>query len=75
MIQLYMEPSSFWFAKQYCTYHITQFLEISKGGKWWLDISQAEVSNCSLAWEQKYLQIIIVVQSHVNKKNPPAHFT
>ena len=75
MIQLYMEPSSFWLAKQYCTYHITQFLEISKGGKWWLGISQAEGGNCSLAWEQKYLQIIIVVQSHVNKKNPPAHFT
>ena len=75
MIQLYMEPSSFCLAEKYCTYHITQFLEVSKRGKWWLDISQAEVGNCSLAWEQKYLQIIIVVQSHGINKNTTPHFT
>ena len=62
MTKLYKKLKSFCLAAKYWTYHITLILQVSKGGKWWLDISQTEIGNCSLAWE--YLQITSAVQSY-----------
>lgn len=62
--------------EKYCGYHITLILEVSKGEKWWLDISQTEIGNYGLAWgeKKKYSQVTTAVQSYdngINKNIPP----